>query len=173
MTGQAKRIAAAMALAVTLLAVPAAAAAAPDPESRIETADVWIWPVPGGVRVVEPYAAPAHAYAPGHRGIDVAAAVGSDALAPASGTVAFSGTVVDRPLVTIDHGGGLVTTLEPVSSDLSPGDTVARGDVVGTVATGGHSAPDSLHFGVRLDGEYINPLLLLGGIPRAVLLPCC
>lgn len=173
MTALRMRCAAAIAVAAALLAVPAAAAAAPDPESRIETAEVWIWPVPGGVRVVQPYAAPAHDYGPGHRGIDVAAPAGSDALSPASGTVAFSGTVVDRPLLTIDHGGGLVTTLEPVSSDLSPGDAVARGDVVGTVTTGGHSAPGSLHFGVRLDGEYINPLLLLGGIPRAVLLPCC
>ncbi|WP_238439352.1 M23 family metallopeptidase [Microbacterium sp. JZ31] len=103
----------------------------------------------------------------------MAAEVGSDALAPASGTVAFSGTVVDRPLLTIDHGGGLVTTLEPVLSDLSPGDAVSRGDVVGQVAAGGHAAPGSLHLGVRLNGEYVNPLLLLGGVPRAVLLPCC
>ena len=48
-----------------------------------------------------------------------------------------------------------------------------RGDEVGVVALGGHTAAGALHFGVRLDGEYINPLLLLGGVPRAVLLPCC
>lgn len=167
------RTAAAIGVIALLLALPAGAAAAPDPESRIDTAEVWVWPVPGGVRVVAPYVAPAHAYGPGHRGIDIAAPVGSDALAPASGTIAFSGTVVDRPLVTIDHGGGLVTTLEPVTSDLSPGDPVSRGDVVGTVAVGGHSAPGSLHLGVRLHGEYVNPMLLLGGVPRAVLLPCC
>ena len=41
------------------------------------------------------------------------------------------------------------------------------------LAAGGHAAPGLLHFGVRLDGEYINPLILLGGVPRAILLPCC
>ncbi|WP_275934957.1 hypothetical protein [Microbacterium testaceum] len=44
---------------------------------------------------------------------------------------------------------------------------------MGGVATGGHTGPGTVHFGVRLDGEYINPLRLLGGVPRAVLLPCC
>lgn len=173
MSDTARRVLASLALGAILLAAPGAAEAAPDPESRIQTAETWIWPVSGGVRLVAPYVAPAHAYGPGHRGVDIAADIGSEAVAPASGTVAFSGTVVDRPLLTIDHGGGLVTTLEPVLSDLSPGDAVARGDVVGHVTAGGHAAPGSLHLGVRLHGEYVNPLLLLGGVPRAVLLPCC
>ena len=38
---------------------------------------------------------------------------------------------------------------------------------------GGHAVPGTLHFGVRLHGRYINPMLLLGGVPRAVLVPCC
>jgi hypothetical protein len=38
---------------------------------------------------------------------------------------------------------------------------------------GGHSEPGTLHFGVRWEGEYINPILLLDEVPRAVLLPCC
>jgi len=160
-------------LAGTLLAGGASVAGAPDPEQRIDTAEPWVWPIPHGIRVVAPWVAPPHAYGPGHRGLDVAAEVGSEALAPASGVVAFRGDVVDRPLLTIDHGGGLVSTLEPVESDLSPGDAVARGQVVGRVAVGGHAAAGSLHLGVRLDGDYVNPMLLLGGVPRAVLLPCC
>ena len=59
------------------------------------------------------------------------------------------------------------------ASDLIAGAAVARGAAVGTIGIGGHAAPGVLHFGVRLEGEYINPLLLLGGVPRAVLLPCC
>lgn len=171
------RLLAGLALALALVGGSAEAAGGAsrgvDPEARIETPEPWRWPVSGGVRIVAPFVAPAHAYGPGHRGVDVASAVGADALAPAAGVVAFSGTVVDRPLLTIDHGGGLVSTLEPVETDLSPGDAVARGQVVGRVAAGGHAAPGSLHIGVRLHGEYVNPLLLLGGVPRAVLLPCC
>ena len=50
---------------------------------------------------------------------------------------------------------------------------VAQGDLVGRVDVGGHAAPATVHFGARRDGEYINPMLLLAGVPRAVLLPCC
>lgn len=167
------RLVAALALCAALLAPAAPAIGAPDSEQRIETAEAWRWPLADGVRIVRPWAAPAHAYAPGHRGLDLQAQPGAEALAPASGVIAFRGRVVDRPLVTIDHGGGLVTTLEPVESDLSPGDVVERGQVVGHVAMGGHVEPGALHFGVRLDGEYVNPMLLLGGVPRAILLPCC
>ncbi|PKI93296.1 peptidase M23 [Actinomycetales bacterium SN12] len=133
----------------------------------------WVWPVDGARSVVEPFRAPVHEYGAGHRGMDVAAAAGADVMAPAAGVVAFSGTVVDRPLITIDHGGGRVSTWEPVSPTLSPGDVVATGDLIGTVATGGHTTRGALHVGVRLDGRYINPLPLFGEVPRAILLPCC
>lgn len=132
----------------------------------------WIWPV-SAFRVVAPYVQPAHRYGPGHRGIDLEAVGSVVVVAPADGVIAFAGTVADRPLVTVDHGEGLVTTLEPVTSSLAPGAEVRRGEPVGELGLGGHTAPGALHFGVRLNGEYVNPLLLLGGIPRAVLLPCC
>src|SRR5690606_24664148 len=124
-------------------------------------------------RVVQAFRAPAHDYGAGHRGMDISAAVGAEVLAPASGVVAFRGVVVDRPLITIDHGGGVVTTFEPVDSGLSPGDVVRTGDVLGTMSVGGHAAPGTLHIGVRVHGAYVDPMLLFGDPPRAVLLPCC
>ena len=101
------------------------------------------------------------------------AVAGEGVVAPDDGVVAFRGIVVDRPLITIDHGGGLVSTLEPVDSSLSPGDAVRKGSVVGSLADGGHAAAGALHLGARLSGEYINPLALLGASERPVLLPCC
>ncbi|WDH80129.1 M23 family metallopeptidase [Microbacterium esteraromaticum] len=133
----------------------------------------WRWPVGGARRVVEPFRAPAHDYGPGHRGMDIAVVPGADVHAPAGGVVAFRGTVVDRPLVTIDHGSGFVSTWEPVSSSLAPGDVVTAGAVIGAVAEGGHTVRGAMHIGVRVDGEYVNPLPLFGQVPRAVLLPCC
>ncbi|WP_309064421.1 murein hydrolase activator EnvC family protein [Microbacterium sp.] len=133
----------------------------------------WTWPVGGPRTVISPFRAPAHDYGPGHRGMDVAASAGATVRAPADGIVAFRGVVVDRPLITIEHGRGYVTTLEPVSSELSPGEAVAAGEEVGRVATGGHAAAGTLHVGVRIDGDYVNPRGLFGDIPRAVLLPCC
>lgn len=133
----------------------------------------WHWPVEGRRLVMIPFRAPAHDYGPGHRGMDVAAGPGSVVRAPAAGVIAFRGTIVDRPLITIDHGDGYITTLEPVRSELSPGDAVAGGDPVGVVDTGGHAPRGTVHVGVRLDGRYVNPRGLFGGPPRAILLPCC
>ena len=133
----------------------------------------WRWPVADPRTVVEPFRAPAHDYGPGHRGMDVMAAPGAEVLAPAGGVVAFRGTVADRPLITIDHGDGYISTLEPVSSDLAVGDAVLAGDVVGILGSGGHATPRTLHVGVRIDKRYVNPRGLFGLPPRAVLLPCC
>lgn len=133
----------------------------------------WAWPVDGPRRVVTPFRAPAHEYGPGHRGMDIAAAPGTKVRAPAGGVVAFRGTVVDRPLLTIDHGGGYVTTWEPLTSSLEAGAVVDAGEVIGTVAAGGHAVRGTMHVGVRMDDAYVNPRPLFGEVPRAVLLPCC
>lgn len=153
----------------SLVALTLALAVASTP-SDAPAGGTWAWPT-SPVRITRPYAAPAHEYGPGHRGIDLIAA--GAVRSPADGVVAFAGTVVDRGVLTIDHGDGFVTTFEPVSTHLAVGTAVSRGEEVATVTSGGHTAAGSLHFGVRLDGEYINPLVLLGGVPRAVLLPCC
>jgi len=133
----------------------------------------WAWPVTGPRAVVEPFRAPAHDYGPGHRGMDIAAQPDAVVRSPAAGVIAFRGMVVDRPLITIDHGAGYVTTLEPVTSTLAPGDAVAAGESVGAVGLGGHSPRGALHVGVRIDGRYVNPHGLFGAVPRAILLPCC
>jgi murein DD-endopeptidase MepM/ murein hydrolase activator NlpD len=156
---------------------PAAAAAPattfPSDSGSAELEDArWIWPA-APFRMGRAYEAPAHRYGSGHRGVDLHPMGSQDVRAPAGGSVAFVGIVAGRGVLTIDHGGGLVTTLEPIDSPLMAGELVQRGELLGTVALGGHAAPGDLHFGVRLRGEYINPLLLLGGVPRAVLLPCC
>jgi murein DD-endopeptidase MepM/ murein hydrolase activator NlpD len=163
--------------AVLVGANPAPAAAEPVGRPSESTTPVpssagWLWPL-AGFRIVQPYRAPAHAYGPGHRGIDLEPRGQHGVRAPAGGVVAFAGRVAGRGILTIDHGDGLVTTLEPITSALVAGDRVLRGQTVGALSTGGHTAPGALHFGVRRDGVYINPWVLLGAVPRAVLLPCC
>ena len=116
------------------------------------------------------YVAPATEYGPGHRGIDIQAPAGSVVRAPASGVVHFVGFVVDRPLLSIAHPGGVLSSFEPVSATVATGDRVRAGEVIGVLLAGHCSAP-CLHLGARIDGQYINPLLFLGAVPRAVLLP--
>lgn len=132
----------------------------------------WVWPAHNS-RVTRPFVQPAHAYGAGHRGIDLDLRGESKVVAPADGVIAFTGVVAGRAVVTIEHDDELVTTLEPVTSALTPGTPVRGGEEIGMLSVGGHSSPGTLHFGVRLRGEYINPLLLVGDIPRAILLPCC
>lgn len=178
-SGQAERMSVLMrvlAVAMMVAAVfggPIAAGAEEAPGgTTVPVVSGWRWPV-DRVEIVEPFVAPAHRYGPGHRGVDLAASVGAAVFAPAAGVVAFAGQVAGRGVVTIDHGDGLVTTLEPVTPGVAIGQPVRAGAQVGVVSTGGHSAIGTVHFGVRENGEYINPLLLLGGVRRAVLLPCC
>ena len=150
---------ASLALALTLALITPAA-------SAVET---WAWPVGPPRTIVRPYIAPATAYSAGHRGIDVTVLDGI-VTAPAPGIVHFAGTVVDRPVLSIDHGGGVLSSYEPVTTTLRKGDPVARGDPIGQ-AVPGHCISLCLHFGVRIDGEYVSPLSMLDQIPYAVLLP--
>ena len=167
-----RRTAIALVLLCTATGVPAVAIRSTPPPTAppaMATGE-WVWPAPG--MVSRAYQQPAHAYASGHRGLDILVDTNS-IRSPDAGTVIFAGTVVDRPLLTIDHGGGLVSTIEPVTTSLTPGAAVRQGEPIGELAAGGHARPGELHLGARQDGQYVNPLLLLGDIPRAVLLPCC
>ena len=162
-------------LIVLLAGVPSAVAGtrsgqAPDPRGE---STPWIWPTTSGREVAQAFRAPPHAYGRGHRGIDISAPIGTVVRSPADGVVAFRGVVVDRPLITIDHGGGLVTTFEPVVSTLTPGTVISAGDEIGQVNSGGHTLAGQLHVGLRWNCAYINPLLMFEKVPRAVLLPCC
>ncbi|WP_431072889.1 murein hydrolase activator EnvC family protein [Microbacterium phyllosphaerae] len=169
-----RRLLAVLLIAALLVVGPHADADAATPSTATVAASVpWSWPIDGVRSVAIAYRAPAHEYGAGHRGIDIVSAVGSAVRAPADGVVAFRGTVVDRPLLTIEHPEGYVSTFEPVMSTLSPGDVVTAGDDIGVLSTGGHASRGTMHLGVRSGGDYINPMLLFGEVPRAVLLPCC
>jgi len=134
-------------------------------------AALWAWPIAAPHPIARAYLAPATPYAAGHRGIDIRAPLGGEVRAPADGIVHFAGVVVDRPVLSIDHGGGLLSSYEPVETTLHEGDQVRRGEVIGTLVAGHCANGPCLHFGVRVHGAYVSPLLLLGGQPRAVLLP--
>ena len=116
---------------------------------------------------------PAQPWLAGHRGLDLAADVGEPVTAPASGVVTYVGFVVDRPVVSIRHDQGLVSSFEPVDSTAVVGDIVARGQAIGTVAkTPLHCAQrQCVHWGVRLDGAYVDPLDYLEGFGPIRLLP--
>ena len=164
----------ALAIVLSIVATgpaPAAARAGEAARAGNDGAPRWDWPVGFPHQLLRAFEAPPTRYAAGHRGLDVSARPGSPVAAPADGTVSFAGVVVDRPVLSLRHADGLVSSIEPVSAAVGSGDAVTAGQPVGVVASGGHCNDRCVHFGVRLYGEYVNPLVLLGSIERAVLLP--
>jgi murein DD-endopeptidase MepM/ murein hydrolase activator NlpD len=121
----------------------------------------WLWPVIGPItRGFDPPDSP---YGSGHRGIDIATDAGTIVLAPAAGTVKFAGPVGGYLFLTIDHGSGLDSTYSWVSTLLvHKGDVVTEGEQIARSGNGhpGDSIP-SLHFGVKLNDVYVDPLLYL------------
>jgi peptidase M23-like protein len=122
----------------------------------------WSWPVTGAI--VRGFDRPDSPYGTGHRGIDIAAAVGTTVRAPDDGVVSFAGPVGGRLFVTIDHGGGVTSTASWLTSLLvRKGAHVVRGQAI---AMTGWGHPDlampHLHFSVRLNGTYVDPLAYLG-----------
>ena len=80
----------------------------------------WRWPVDPPRSIARPFIPPPTPYAAGHRGIDIRAPAGT-LYAPESGVVHFAGVVVDRPVLSIDHGGGVISSYEPVETTLVEG----------------------------------------------------
>ncbi len=121
----------------------------------------WGPPVTAPV-LVRSFAPPAAPWLPGHRGIDLRVGVGTRVLAPAPGVVSFVGSVAGRGVLTIDHGG-LRTSYEPIDASVVPGEQVASGSPIGTVASGsGHCGSGAcLHLGLRRGIDYLDPMLVL------------
>lgn len=123
----------------------------------------WDWPLAGRPSVVRPFDPPARPWGPGHRGVDLAGAPGSAVLAAGPGVVAFAGRVAGRGVVSVEHAGGLRTTYEPVTASVVAGTSVGRGTTLGVLDAGhpGCALPACLHWGLRRDRTYVDPLLLL------------
>jgi murein DD-endopeptidase MepM/ murein hydrolase activator NlpD len=145
--------------------------AAASPAAAVWAGEAWArpqprlsWPLSPDPVITKYFDAPETPYGPGHRGVDLAAVPGQEVLAADVGVVVFAGLVAGRPVVSVDHDGGLRTTYEPVAAKVAAGDQVYRGQVLGTVL-GGHpgcAVAACLHWGVRRGEEYVDPLSLTG-----------
>jgi len=122
---------------------------------------------------VTPFDPPAQRWLSGHRGVDLDSTVGARVLAPAPGTVVFAGTVGGKPVISLDHTGGLRTTYEPVLAAVRRGDGVTAGAVLGTVTVPHPGCPVAvcLHWGALLGPgreSYVDPMSLLAADARPI-----
>lgn len=153
-----------------LLLLPSAGAAAAPGLPDDGPTGLWSRPLEGAV--TRPFDPPPDRYGPGHRGADLAGAPGGPVLAAGSGVVVFAGMVAGRPVISVDHAGGLRTTYEPVDASVGAGQEVVGGAVLGTLVGGHAGCPVAacLHWGLRRGQDYLDPLSLLEP-PEVRLLP--
>ncbi|HCT81564.1 MAG TPA: peptidase M23 [Micromonosporaceae bacterium] len=158
-------------LIVVCLAAFFMPAVAPAKAVSVAPGPFWRWPLLGTPWVVNAFDPPAKPWLPGHRGVDLGAEADAVVLAAGPGQVRFAGVVVSRPLVSISHPNGLITTYEPVASLVKAGDQVAAGQPIGTLRPGHADCPAAcLHWGLRSGETYLDPLALLS-LARVRLLP--
>ena len=105
-----------------------------------------------------------------HSGDDIAAPTGAPVTAPADGVVTLAAEqpfTLEGNLLMIDHGGGLNTALLHLSRiDVSVGDRVAQGQVVGAVGRTGRVTGAHLHWSLRWQGAKLDPSLVVGSPPQ-------
>lgn len=147
---------------------PSMAAVSAAPQGAVLAADgarpgevsprpVAVAPVSG--RVVRPFEQPRTRYGPGHRGVDLAVVAGEPVIAAMSGSVRFAGAVAGEVWVTVAHAGGIETTYGGLRPTVAEGDRVALGQRLGVMRSG----RETLDWGARIAGDYIDPLGLLAG----------
>lgn len=131
----------------------------------------WVWPVPGHTTISQSYGVSSSVYTYGyHTGIDIS---GPDS----SGNFVFGATVVSSNdgvviyaqtydtgysygrYIIVDHGGGYTTVYGHLNEVwVSEGQTVSRGEAIGTAGNSGYSFGAHLHFEIREYDARQNPL---------------
>lgn len=93
-----------------------------------------------------------------HEGVDFSAYGGTAVLAPATGTVVVAETLYVRGgAVIIDHGLGIYSGFYHLSSvNVSVGDAVQPGQIVGEVGTTGLSTGNHLHWDLLVNATWVD-----------------
>ena len=94
-----------------------------------------------------------------HQGVDLDTGTGWPVVAARAGVVVFAGWGnAAGNYVTIDHQDGFRSTYMHLSSiNVSVGQIVSAGKNIGATGSTGVSTGDHLHFGISLNGVWVNP----------------
>ena len=122
------------------------------------------WPVPNHNYISSYYGNRIHPINGGnsfHTGIDIPAPAGTPIIATADGVVSsvVNGTTGYGKYLIIDHGLGIQTLYAHNSKIMvTTGQTVKAGDTISLMGTTGASTGNHLHYEIRVNGQYIDPL---------------
>lgn len=98
-----------------------------------------------------------------HTGLDIAAPLGTPVVASATGRVITTGEFFfTGKTVMIDHGQSVVTLYGHLNSiNVSSGQIVRIGEIVGTVGKTGRATGPHLHWSVSMNQNMIDPTLIM------------
>lgn len=99
-----------------------------------------------------------------HTGIDISGTKGTPFYAAGNGRVIFAGwSGAYGNLLIVDHGNGLTTKYAHLTAfKVSLGQSVSRGDLLGTVGSTGRSTGSHLHFETNINSKHVDPMRYLG-----------
>lgn len=125
-----------------------------------------LWPLPGYTRAnitsdFDPDREnPVTGIVEAHKGTDIAAPTGTEVVAAGDGTVIASAYNDSCGYhIIIDHHNGIKTYYYHSSQLIAnTGDEVKAGDVIMLVGSTGESTGSHLHFGVNIDGEWVDAM---------------
>ena len=100
-----------------------------------------------------------------HLGVDFVAPIGTPIVASADGIVTLAGKKGNNGnIVVIRHARNFKTSyahLRHIHKKIRRGKYVKRGQMIGTIGTTGRTTGPHLHFGLKKNGTYIDPLKVL------------
>lgn len=138
----------------------------------------FLWPVPSSQRITAGYQSNDSVHKGRHNGVDIGAGNGTPIIAISDGVVVRSNNSCSHNYgksgscgcgggygnyVTINHGTKdgktyVVTYGHMSSTAVSSGATVKKGQVIGYVGSTGWSTGFHLHFGIAVNGSWVNPM---------------
>ena len=98
-----------------------------------------------------------------HSGVDMRGGNGTPVKASNEGIVVLTGDhFFTGNTVVIDHGAGILSMYFHLDKiNVKKGDKISRGEVLGTVGSTGRVTGPHLHWGVRVDGQRVDPVSLV------------
>ncbi len=142
---------------------PETSAPTEPPETTAPAAESWIRPC-SYVKLTSPFGyrePPTEGASSFHEGVDLAGPEGTPIYAARSGTVSratYSNSA--GYYVSINHGDGFASIyMHMTHYVVSAGQYVSRGQLIGYMGSTGISTGSHLHFGISLNGVYVNPAL--------------